>query len=69
MLRGVIEKGGTDRIQEVLAAIESSDAIAYTARLAADEAARAKQALDALPASAFRNALAVVADFSVDRSF
>ena len=69
MLRGVIENGGTERIEEVLQAIESTDAIAYTARLAADEAAIAKQALDALPASGFRNALAAVADFSVDRSF
>ena len=69
MLRGVIENGGSESIEEVLQAIESTDAIAYTARLAADEAAIAKQALDALPASGFRNALAAVADFSVDRSF
>jgi len=69
MLRDVIEKGGTDRIQDVLAAIESTDAIAYTARLAKDEASKAKQALDGLPASAFRNALEAVADFSVGRSF
>ena len=69
MLRGVIENGGTDRIEEVVAAIESTDAIAYTARLATDEAARAKAALSVLPESAFRNALAAVADFSVSRSF
>ena len=69
MLRGVIEQGGSERIGEVRAAIESTDAIAYTARLAAGEAAQAKQALDVLPASAFRSALEAVADFSVDRSF
>ena len=69
MLREVIEKGGTERIDEVVAAIESTDAIAYTARLAANEAAQAKAALEALPESAFRNALAAVADFSVGRSF
>lgn len=69
MLREVIENGGTDRIQDVLTAIESTDAIAYTARLASDEAAKAKQALEALPASVYRNALAAVADFSVSRSF
>ena len=34
MLREVIEKGGTERIEEVVSAIESTDAIAYTARLA-----------------------------------
>ena len=69
MLREVIEKGGTKRIAEVVAAIESTDAIAYTARLAKEEAAQAKAALGALPESAFRNALAAVADFSVGRSF
>lgn len=69
MLREVIENGGTERIDEVLAAIESTDAIAYTARLAAEEADKAKQALNALPKSTFRDALAALADFSVDRSF
>jgi octaprenyl-diphosphate synthase len=69
MLRAVIEKGGCDRIDDVIQAIESTDAIAYTARLAADEAAQAKAALDVLPESAFRKALAAVADFSVSRSF
>ena len=69
MLRGVIEKGGTEQIEKVVAAIESTDAIAYTARLATEEAARAKKALGALPESAFRDALAAVADFSVGRSF
>jgi octaprenyl-diphosphate synthase len=69
MLRAVIEKGGCDRIDDVIRAIESTDAIAYTARLATDEASQAKAALDVLPESAFRTALAAVADFSVSRSF
>ena len=69
MLRDVIENGGTERIDEVLAAIESTDAIAYTARLATEEVDKAKQALSVLPESAFREALAALADFSVDRSF
>ena len=68
-LCSIIEKGGTERLDEVLAAIESTDAIAYTARLATDEAGKAKQALGALPASTFRDALMALADFSVDRSF
>ena len=69
MLRDVIENGGTERIDEVLAAIESTDAIAYTARLATEEVGKAKQALSVLPESVFREALAALADFSVDRSF
>ncbi len=69
MLRDVIANGGTERIDEVLAAIESTDAIAYTARLATEEADKAKRALSTLPESTFRDALAALADFSVDRSF
>ena len=68
-LRAVIENGGTDDIDQVLKAIESTDAIAYTAWLAEQEAARAKTALSALPESGYRDALAALADFSVDRSF
>jgi octaprenyl-diphosphate synthase len=68
MLRGAIEHGGVDCVDDVLAAIESTDAIAYTARLATAEANEAKRALDALPPSAFRSALEVLADFSVERS-
>lgn len=69
LLREVIENGGADRIDDVLAAIESTDAIAYTARLATDEAAAAKQALAPLPATDYRRALEALADFAVSRSF
>jgi len=69
LLRQVIEQGGAERVDEVRSAIESTDAIAYTARLAKEEAALAKQALEILPATAYRSALSAVADFSVDRSF
>ncbi|AKH21411.1 octaprenyl diphosphate synthase [Sedimenticola thiotaurini] len=66
-LREIIEKGGREHIQTVMAAIESTDAIEYTARLAAEEADKAKQALEAVPESPFRDALAALADFSVRR--
>jgi len=67
LIREVIEEGGVDRVDEVIKAIQSTDAIEYTANLAREEARLAKQALEALPASAYRDALAAVADFSVDR--
>lgn len=67
VLREAIEQGGQDRVEEVIKAIESTDGIAYTARLARDEAEHAKAALEALPPSAFRSALAALADFSVAR--
>jgi octaprenyl-diphosphate synthase len=69
LLRGAIESGGAGRIDEVLAAIESTDAIAYTARLATDEARAAKRALGPLPDTPYRHALEALADFSVARSF
>jgi len=67
LIREVIEEGGVDRVDEVIKAIQSTDAIEYTANLARKEALLAKEALEALPASAYRDALAAVADFSVDR--
>ncbi len=68
LLRRAIEEGGAEMADEVMAAIESTDAIAYTARLAREEAELAKKALEPLPASAFNSALAALADFSVGRS-
>jgi octaprenyl-diphosphate synthase len=67
LIREVIEEGGVDRVDEVIKAIQSTDSIEYTANLAREEARLAKEALEALPASAYRDALAAVADFSVDR--
>jgi len=66
LIRQVIEEGGVDRVDEVIKAIQSTDAIEYTANLAREEARLAKEALEALPASAYRDALAAVADFSVE---
>jgi octaprenyl-diphosphate synthase len=67
-LRAAIEQGGREKIDSVVAAIVSTDAIEYTTRLANEEAAKATQALAALPASAFRSALNALAIFSVERT-
>jgi octaprenyl-diphosphate synthase len=67
LLREAIERGGHGYIEPVMRAIEATDAIAYTARLARGEAERAKAALEALPPSSFRSALAAMADFAVER--
>ncbi len=67
LLRQAIEEGGTEHLEKVMQAIESTDAIAYTARLAREEADLAIKALDPLPASSFKSALAALADFAVDR--
>jgi octaprenyl-diphosphate synthase len=54
-------------IGEVTAAIASTGAIAYTSRLAKNEALKARAALDALPASAYRDALTGLADYAASR--
>jgi octaprenyl-diphosphate synthase len=67
LLREAIEHGGRERIDDVIAAIASTDAIAYTAGLARDYARRAKEALAVLSAADAVAALAGMADFAVSR--
>jgi len=67
-LREVIKSGGREHMEIVKAAIESTDAISYTFKLAEKEADKAKQALEILPPSSYRSALETLADFSADRT-
>ena len=69
LLRAAIEDGGLSRIEAVVAAVERTGAIDYTARRAQDEARRAGEALEALPTSPFRDALEALADFAVARTY
>lgn len=66
-LRVAVEEGGRHHIDAVRSAIESSDAIEYTSRLAREAATAAKTALGQLPPSRHREVLAGLADFSVER--
>ena len=68
LLRAAIEKGGLEHIAEVVVAIESTGANAYTARKAEDEAQCAVQALAAIPESPYKQALLDLARFSVHRT-
>lgn len=69
IIRQAIESGGREHIAVVTAAIESTGAIAYTARAARAEAERASAALDPLPLSPYREALRFLAQFSVNRTY
>jgi len=69
LIRDAIEHGGKQQIDEILKAIESTDAIQYTAQLAQREAQLAKDALTAIPDSPYTAALRGVADFSVSRTY
>ncbi|UHD14894.1 polyprenyl synthetase family protein [Thiocapsa bogorovii] len=67
LLRKAIEEGGREHMESVVAVIASTDAITYTKRLAEDYADQAKRALRAFPPCPATEALATLADFSVDR--
>ena len=69
IIRRAIEDGGREHIDAVTAAIESTDAIAYTARKARDEADKAIACLQDIPPSIYTDALKTLADFSVSRTF
>ncbi len=68
-IRHAIEHGGLEHIGTVMDAIESTQAIAYTAQSAQQEADLAIEALAAIPASPYKEALYGLAEFSVNRSY
>ncbi len=67
-IRSAIEQGGLEQIDAVTEAINATDAIAYTARIAQREADRAKAALAGVPPSPYRDALISLVDLSVKRT-
>ncbi len=67
LVRSAIEQGGLEQIAGVVAAIESTQAIAYTAARAEGEADLARAALTPLPDSPYKQALLDLAYFSVHR--
>ncbi|MDT8386425.1 MAG: octaprenyl diphosphate synthase [Thiogranum sp.] len=69
IIRDAIRNGGLEQIDKVMEAIESTNAIAYTARSAQREADLAIAALDALPAGPYKEALHGLAEFSVNRNY
>lgn len=69
IVKEAIEKGQRDKINDIIAIIESTGAIGYTSKAAANEVAQAKQALSILADSPYKEALASLADFSISRKF
>jgi octaprenyl-diphosphate synthase len=68
IIRSAIEQGSIEELPRITAAIESTGGLAYTARLARQEASLAVEALAALPESAYKQALRELADFAVNRT-
>tara|TARA_B100000676_G_scaffold311131_1_gene379926 strand:+ start:392 stop:1363 length:972 start_codon:yes stop_codon:yes gene_type:complete len=66
-VREAIKTGGRDNIDEILAAVESTGAITYTAQAARDEAERAAKALRDVPDSQYKDALVALTKIAVQR--
>jgi len=67
-IRLAIEQGGLAQLEPVIAAIESTGGLEYAARFAGNESELALMSLDALPDSPFKEGLAALARFAVERT-
>ncbi len=67
-LRRVIETGGLESLDLVVAAIRESGALEYTLKRATDYAQQALAALAPIPAGAETEALELLADYAISRS-
>jgi len=67
MIRGAIEVGGLDRLDEIQSVVESTGALQYTAARAQEAADMAINALTGIPDSEYKQALVAIADFAVKR--
>lgn len=64
-----IKNGNRNAFNEVYAIVQSTQAIAYTEQRADEEAEKAINALSILPASEYKEALTLLAKFSVQRNY
>ncbi|WP_284452276.1 octaprenyl diphosphate synthase [Methylophaga thalassica] len=69
IIREAIEQGQRDRITDIIEIIQNTGAIDYTASAAEKEVMQAKQALDILAGSPYKQALLSLADFAIQRNY
>jgi len=67
MIKNAIEQGGLEHLEEITKAIRETGALEKTLQQAEQEIVLAKTALDVLPMSPYKEALAALADLSVKR--
>jgi octaprenyl-diphosphate synthase len=67
-IRHAIEHGGIDELDTIIAAIDATGGLDYTASLARVETQKALETLAVLPESPYRNGLAALARFSVEHT-
>ena len=64
----IIDGNGMAHLNEILAAMEQTEAFNYTRTIAEQEAEKARRALDPIAPSAYKDALLALADMAVSRS-
>ena len=69
VLVNAITNANRDNLDQVLAIIENTGSLAYTARVAHEQAKLAQQSIAGLPESVYKNALVDLAQFSVERAY
>src|SRR6266480_745372 len=67
-IRRAIEQGGIEQLEPVVAAIEATGSLDYTARLAREELEQALSSLGALPDSSYKDGLAALARFALEHT-
>ena len=68
IIRESIINGGKQHMEEVLTAIESTNAIEYTENAAIKQAQTAKQIIEILPDNEYRDALLYLTEFAISRT-
>jgi octaprenyl-diphosphate synthase len=68
IIKNAIKDGNRNAFNEVYAIVKSTNAITYTEKRAAEEAQKAIDALTPLPDSEFKEAMIMLANFSVQRN-
>lgn len=69
LLENAITNASRENLDAVLAIIEKTGSLAYTARAAREQAQLAQAALNTLPDSSYKLALSQLAEFSVERAY
>ena len=68
-IRHAIEHGGRDNIDEIVATVRTSGAIAYTMERASEAAEKAREALTRVPDTIYKRSLLQLARFAVERRY
>ena len=68
LIRKAIINGGKQHMDEIMQAIEATDAIAYTENVANQQAQLASNQIKTLPDNDYRNALLALTEFAINRS-